>query len=231
MSVRPAGSSIDVNEEQPLKAPSPRLVRRIRCCSSIDLNEEQPLKAPSPRLVRPAGSLIDLNEEQSRKAPSPRLVRRIRCCSSIDINEVHLMKADSPRLVRLVGSWIDINEVHLVKANLPMLVRPSGKWIEVSMDVFPMNAYAGTRASPWRSAHAASSMCSFSLASIHRMGNPHLRVQVMHARTSSIGYESGPEDATHFSLATFTSKPFNAHVTFARLGSASDASTASGMRV
>ena len=32
--------------------------------SSIDVNEEQPLKASSPRLVRPAGSSIDVNEEQ-----------------------------------------------------------------------------------------------------------------------------------------------------------------------
>jgi hypothetical protein len=36
--------------------------------SSIDANEEQPKKASSPRLVRPAGSLIDFNEEHSRKA-------------------------------------------------------------------------------------------------------------------------------------------------------------------
>ena len=36
--------------------------------SSIDVNEEQPRKAPQPRLVRPAGSLIDFNEEHSRKA-------------------------------------------------------------------------------------------------------------------------------------------------------------------
>ena len=32
--------------------------------SSIDVNEEQPWKASSPRLVRPAGSEIDVNEEQ-----------------------------------------------------------------------------------------------------------------------------------------------------------------------
>jgi hypothetical protein len=32
--------------------------------SSIDVIEEQPRKAPSPMLVRPAGSLIDVIEEQ-----------------------------------------------------------------------------------------------------------------------------------------------------------------------
>jgi hypothetical protein len=32
--------------------------------SSIDVNEEQPSKALSPMLVRPAGSVIDVNEEQ-----------------------------------------------------------------------------------------------------------------------------------------------------------------------
>ena len=43
MLVRPAGSSIDVNEEQPRKAHSPMLVRLAG--SSIDVNEEQPSKA------------------------------------------------------------------------------------------------------------------------------------------------------------------------------------------
>jgi hypothetical protein len=32
--------------------------------SAIDVIEEQPQKATSPRLVRPAGSAIDVNEEQ-----------------------------------------------------------------------------------------------------------------------------------------------------------------------
>ena len=40
LSSKPAGSSIDVNEEQPSKAPSPRLVRLAG--SSIDVIEEQP---------------------------------------------------------------------------------------------------------------------------------------------------------------------------------------------
>ena len=40
MLVRPAGSSIDVIEEQPWKAWSPMLVRPAG--SSIDVNEEQP---------------------------------------------------------------------------------------------------------------------------------------------------------------------------------------------
>jgi hypothetical protein len=57
-----AGSSIDVNEEQSEKEPSPRLVRPAG--SVIDVNEEQSEKANSPRLVRPAGSSIDANEEQ-----------------------------------------------------------------------------------------------------------------------------------------------------------------------
>jgi hypothetical protein len=35
--------------------------------SSIDVNEEQFWKAPSPRLVRPAGSVIDVIEEQPKK--------------------------------------------------------------------------------------------------------------------------------------------------------------------
>ena len=42
--------------------------------SSIDVNEEQPEKAPSPRLVGPAGNLIDVIEEQPVKASLPRLV-------------------------------------------------------------------------------------------------------------------------------------------------------------
>ena len=57
-----AGSSIDVNEEQPEKAPSPRLVRLAG--SAIDVIEEQPRKASLPRPVRPAGSAIDVIEEQ-----------------------------------------------------------------------------------------------------------------------------------------------------------------------
>ena len=56
-------SSIDVNEEQPLKAPSPRF-SRAATCSAIAVIEAQPSKAPLPRLVRPAGSAIDVNEEQ-----------------------------------------------------------------------------------------------------------------------------------------------------------------------
>ena len=40
MLVRPAGSAIDVNEEQPQKASSPMLVRPGG--SAIDVNEEQP---------------------------------------------------------------------------------------------------------------------------------------------------------------------------------------------
>jgi hypothetical protein len=32
--------------------------------SSIDVNEEQPSKAPQPMHVRLAGSVIDVNEEQ-----------------------------------------------------------------------------------------------------------------------------------------------------------------------
>ena len=62
LSSKPAGSSIDANEEQPSKAPLPMLVRLAG--SSIDVNEEQSLKAYPPILVRPAGSSIDVNEEQ-----------------------------------------------------------------------------------------------------------------------------------------------------------------------
>ena len=36
--------------------------------SVIDVNEEQPWKARPPRLVRPAGSSIDVIEEQAQKA-------------------------------------------------------------------------------------------------------------------------------------------------------------------
>ena len=57
-----AGSSIDVNEEQPEKAPSPKLVGPAG--NWIDVIEEQPVKASLPRLVRPAGSSIDVIEEQ-----------------------------------------------------------------------------------------------------------------------------------------------------------------------
>ena len=59
---KPAGSAIDVIEEQPKKTQSPRLVRLAG--SSIDIIEEQPEKTQSPRLVRPAGSSIDVIEEQ-----------------------------------------------------------------------------------------------------------------------------------------------------------------------
>jgi hypothetical protein len=41
--------------------------------SSIVVNEEQPRKVLSPMLVRPRGSLIDVIEEQARKADSPML--------------------------------------------------------------------------------------------------------------------------------------------------------------
>ena len=63
LSSKLAGSSIDVNEEQPWKAKVPRLVRPAG--SVIEVNEEQPWKAQVPRLVRPAGSSIDVIEEQS----------------------------------------------------------------------------------------------------------------------------------------------------------------------
>ena len=64
LSSKLAGSSMDVNEEQPLKASSPRLVRPAG--SSIDVIEEQPWKTNSElRLVRLAGSGIDVKEEHS----------------------------------------------------------------------------------------------------------------------------------------------------------------------
>jgi hypothetical protein len=56
MLVRPAGSSIVVNEEQPRKVLFSMLVRPVG--SSIDVIEEQPRKANSPMLVRPTGSAI-----------------------------------------------------------------------------------------------------------------------------------------------------------------------------
>ena len=65
-SSNPAGSSIDVNEEQRAKALLPMFVRPAG--SAIELNEEQSKKARPPTLVRPAGSSIDVNEEQPRKA-------------------------------------------------------------------------------------------------------------------------------------------------------------------
>ena len=63
LSSKPAGSSIDVIEEQPSKACSPMLVRPAG--SSIDVIEEQPQKAYAPMLVRPTGSSIDVIEEHS----------------------------------------------------------------------------------------------------------------------------------------------------------------------
>ncbi|KOO29520.1 hypothetical protein Ctob_004098, partial [Chrysochromulina tobinii] len=65
--MRPAGSAIDVIEEQPQKAPLPKLVRLAG--SSIDVSESQPQKAPSPRLVRPSGSSIDVIDVSPRNAP------------------------------------------------------------------------------------------------------------------------------------------------------------------
>ena len=62
LSSKPEGSPIDVNEEQPRKAPPPRLVRPAG--SLIDVNEEQLQKAYLPMLMRPAGSSIDVIEEQ-----------------------------------------------------------------------------------------------------------------------------------------------------------------------
>ncbi|KOO35673.1 hypothetical protein Ctob_011307 [Chrysochromulina tobinii] len=106
-----------------------------------------------------------------------------------------------------------------------MLMRPAGSWIDV-MDVSSRNAFAGTCASPSRRAHAASS------TSIGASPSPR-----MHARTPAIGYGCVPssyssdtsDDATRLSAATSTSKP-PCPVTFARLGSQRDASTASPMR-
>ncbi len=83
LSSKPAGSSIDVNEEQQPKAHLPMLVRPAG--SAIDVNEEQLSKACSPMLVRPAGSLIDVIEEQEAKAPMPMLVRP--AGSAIDVSE------------------------------------------------------------------------------------------------------------------------------------------------
>ena len=100
--------------------------------------------------------------------------------SSIDVNE-EPSKAQLPMLVRLAGSSIDVNE-EPSKALSPRLVMPAGSLIEV-MDLSLRNAYAGTRASPWRSAHAASSMSVW----VARSGVNLLKR--MHARTPSIGYE------------------------------------------
>ena len=58
-----------------------------------------------------------------------------------------------------------------------MLVRPAGSSIDL-MDLSPRNAFAGTRASLWRSAHAVSS------TTIGASPSPR-----MHARTPAIGYE------------------------------------------
>ncbi|KOO31036.1 hypothetical protein Ctob_012597, partial [Chrysochromulina tobinii] len=183
----PAGSAMDVNEEQPSKANAPRLVRPAG--SSIDVIDDQPSKACPPMLVRPADSAIDVIEEQS-------------------------WKAYLPRLVRPAGSSIDVIEEQPRKAHSPMLMRPAGSAIDL-MDLSPRNAFAGTRASPSRSAHAASS------TSIGASPSPR-----MQARTPAIGYA---EDTTRLSAATSTSKP-PSPVTFARLGSQRDASTASAKR-
>ena len=59
---RPAGSAMNVNEEQSSKAPTPMFVRLAG--SAIAINEEQPEKVYSPRLTRPAGSAIAVSEEQ-----------------------------------------------------------------------------------------------------------------------------------------------------------------------
>jgi hypothetical protein len=59
----------------------------------MDAIEEQPLKAPSPRLVMPAGRAIDVNEEQLQNAPSPRLVSPLG--SSIDVIEEQPQKVYS----------------------------------------------------------------------------------------------------------------------------------------
>jgi hypothetical protein len=71
-SSKPAGSSIDVIEEQPAKAYPPRLVRLIvrPAGSSIDVIEEQPEKVDTPRLVRPAGSSIDRSIDVIERAAS-----------------------------------------------------------------------------------------------------------------------------------------------------------------
>ena len=50
------------------KAQLPMLVGRL-AGSSIDVNEEQPSKAQSPRVVRLAGSCIDVNDVQPSKVP------------------------------------------------------------------------------------------------------------------------------------------------------------------
>ncbi|KOO34399.1 ser thr protein kinase [Chrysochromulina tobinii] len=218
MLVRPRGSLIDVIEEQARKANSPMLVRPAG--SAIVVNEEQSSKACSPMLVRLAGSSINVNEEQSRKAYRPRFARLMG--SSIDVIEEQREKANSPMLVRPAGSSIVVNEEQPWKAHSPMLVRPVGSVIDV-MDLSPRNAFAGTRALPWRSAHAASST-SIGGTSIGASPTPR-----MHPRIPAIGYESSPDDATLLSAATSTSKP-PSPVTLARLGSPHAASAASAKR-
>ena len=72
-SSKPAGSSIDVIEEQQAKAHPPRLVRpagRVRSTSSQCVIEEQPEKVDAPRLVRPAGSSIDRSIDVIERAAS-----------------------------------------------------------------------------------------------------------------------------------------------------------------
>jgi hypothetical protein len=107
----------------------------------------------------------------------------------MEVKEAQYWKAQLPMSVRLAGSLIDVNKEQSSKALSPRLVRPAGSSIEV-MDVFSLNAYAGTHASPWRSAHAASSMSVW--AALHppagRSSGGNL-LRRMHARTPSIGYE------------------------------------------
>eukprot|EP00900_Chrysochromulina_parva_P013550 jgi/Chrpa1/22196/Chrysochromulina_OHIO_Genome00022426-RA len=125
--VRPAGNSIDVNEEQSLKAYPPMLMSPAG--RAIDVIEEQPSKALSPMVVRPAGNSIDVNEEQPTKVYSSMLVSP--AGSAIDVIEEQPSKAPSPMvpfrvLARTPFNSSVLRPTFFLRSGLRAHARPSG---------------------------------------------------------------------------------------------------------
>ena len=98
--------------------------------SSIDVKLLQPLKAPSPMLIRRSGSEMEANWLQPLNAPLP-----IVCNSNgkdIDVKEVQSLKVSSCISITFSGISIAANFLHLLNARFPRIPRPAGSVAEVS---------------------------------------------------------------------------------------------------
>ena len=97
--------SIEVNEVQPAKKSSPRLVTLSNPAKLMEVYDVQPNKKPFPRLVTFLNpeKLMEVNDLQSDKKRSPRLVTLLNPAKSMEVNDVQPDKKRSPRLAILLN--------------------------------------------------------------------------------------------------------------------------------